>query len=659
MPADLKLAPDLALPLDVVTRRTAVVGQTDTGKTSTAVVLVEEARAAGAQVVVIDPSGAWWGVTSSADGRKAGLDMIVMGGEHGEVPLNESAGKAVARLVAERRYSLVLDLDRPHFRSWASRQRFVADFLSELYELCRSQVLVVVDEAHRFAPQAVRDEGGDAARCLGAVVDVIALGRRRGLAMVAITQRLAKLHKDVLELCEIIIAHRLRGNNDRKALQGWLENAGEEVRAIMAEVARLEKGVARVSAPTLGIEGVFRIRPKRTFDSSRSIDVGESAVEPTARTEADLEEVRLLLADTIVEAERDDPRKLREEIERLREELAGAVPPGTVEEVEDVRNELATAIEELGPFVPADAITDGSIVPISRIVASRLTEALGTPVLPEWAVTRIDEIVVAIDGLRSTSLSVAPERIRDVATMVRRVSADLQGLSGDAGENGAGPAGSAEASVATADGSDERDSVGRPGGPSAHPPGRHAIERAGRAGGTRRAVMPPTAPTAERGDGPTLKAGHHRIIEALGRYEPRGLTRAELVPLARFSSKRTVGDYVAYLKTNGLIFEEDGTSGRLHPADGQTTAQEPFTRDDVYAMAGPLLKAGHRRMLEALFTAHPKGYTRPELAGLVGMNKRTAGDYVAHLKRFGLIDERARRLYAGYVFYLTAEDAAA
>lgn len=349
---DLQLGEGLALPLNVVTRRTAILGQTDTGKTSTAVVLVEEARAAGAQVVVIDPTGAWFGITSSEDGESAGVDMVVMGGQHGDVPLDEHAGRVVARLVADEGYSAVLDLDRP-MASWAARQRFVADFLSELYERAHSQILVVIDESHRFAPQGIRDESGHAARCLGAVVDAVALARRRGIGVVLITQRLAKLHKDVLELCEIVIAHRLRGNNDRKALQGWIEEAGEDIKQVMAEVARLEKGVARVSAPTLGIEGIFRIRRKRTFDSSRSIDVGEAAVEPKARADVDLAALEVLMADAIERQKDEDPAALRRRIRDLETRLEGASEGGAFDSarVGDLTRALDATIAERGAAI--------------------------------------------------------------------------------------------------------------------------------------------------------------------------------------------------------------------------------------------------------------------------------------------------------------------
>lgn len=360
MSKQLRLGDGLRLPLDVVTRRTCVLGQTDTGKTSTAVVVVEEAAKAGAHFVVMDPTGAWWGLTSSAAGDGPGVDCVVMGGKHGDIPLDEHAGREVAHLVADEGYNLVLDLDG--LKSWAARQRFTADFCSELYERAHSQILVVMDEAHRLAPQGRLDDSGHAARCLGAVSDVVLLGRRRGLGTLMVCQRPAKLHKDVLEMSEVLIAHRVRGNNDRKALQGWVEEADLDVRALMTEISGLPKGVARISAPTMGINETHTIRPKGTFDSSKSIMPGEVAIEPKARAHVDMEALRDRMAATIEKAKADDPAELRRRIRELERELRQR--PTEHERVE-------VEVERMPEFVTPRIIDlQGLITPLAKQASS-------------------------------------------------------------------------------------------------------------------------------------------------------------------------------------------------------------------------------------------------------------------------------------------------
>src|SRR6266567_4568156 len=82
-----------------------------------------------------------------------------------------------------------------------NQMRRAAAFLGGLFDVARDHwypMLVVVDEAQLFAP-AVAGEVSDEARklSLGAMTDLMCRGRKRGLAGVIATQRLAKLAKNV------------------------------------------------------------------------------------------------------------------------------------------------------------------------------------------------------------------------------------------------------------------------------------------------------------------------------------------------------------------------------------------------------------------------------------------------------------------------------
>src|SRR3546814_8155327 len=64
-------------------------------------------------------------------------------------------------------------------------------------DVCSSD-LVVVDEAQMFAPVAAGEVSDEARRAsLGAMTNLMCRGRKRGLAGVIATQRLAKLAKNV------------------------------------------------------------------------------------------------------------------------------------------------------------------------------------------------------------------------------------------------------------------------------------------------------------------------------------------------------------------------------------------------------------------------------------------------------------------------------
>eukprot|EP01035_Chromulina_nebulosa_P031007 gene31006-41283_t len=82
-----------------------------------------------------------------------------------------------------------------------NQMRRAAAFLNGLFEVGRDHwypMLVVVDEAQLFAP-AVAGEVSDEARklSLGAMTNLMCRGRKRGLAGIIATQRLAKLAKNV------------------------------------------------------------------------------------------------------------------------------------------------------------------------------------------------------------------------------------------------------------------------------------------------------------------------------------------------------------------------------------------------------------------------------------------------------------------------------
>jgi uncharacterized protein len=108
----LHLAKDLRLPVEAVTQTFAILAKRGAGKTYTAAVMVEELPNTGLQVVVVDPIGVWWGLRSSADGQHEGLPIVIMGGEHGDLPLEVGTGELIADVVVEEGPSVVLDLTR-------------------------------------------------------------------------------------------------------------------------------------------------------------------------------------------------------------------------------------------------------------------------------------------------------------------------------------------------------------------------------------------------------------------------------------------------------------------------------------------------------------------------------------------------------------------
>src|SRR3954470_10720724 len=112
--------------------RLAIVGTSGSGKTYAAKGLVEHLLEVSARVCVVDPLGVWWGLRAGADGATPGYPVVVFGGRHADVALDESMGAALGRLIGTRPLACVVDLSE--LGSAAARRRFMAAFAESVYE---------------------------------------------------------------------------------------------------------------------------------------------------------------------------------------------------------------------------------------------------------------------------------------------------------------------------------------------------------------------------------------------------------------------------------------------------------------------------------------------------------------------------------------------
>ena len=321
------LAPGLALPADAVTQTFAMLGKRGSGKTSTAVVLVEQLVRASLPVVVVDPVGVWWGLRFAADGKSPGLAVVVLGGEHGDVPLEETSGAVIADFVVDTSSPAALDLSL--FSKGAVR-RFMTDFAERLYRIkaTRKQALqLVLDEADVFVPQ--RAEHG-AERLVGAINDLVRRGRARGIGVTLISQRPALIAKDVLTQIEVLVALRLTGPQDRDAIERWIEHNADAVgaREVLASLASLDIGEAWVWSPGwLELFKRVRISKRTTFDSSATPKAGAVVVAPKNAAAVDLGALKERISATIEKAKAEDPRLLKARIAELERDATKAIAP--------------------------------------------------------------------------------------------------------------------------------------------------------------------------------------------------------------------------------------------------------------------------------------------------------------------------------------------
>ena len=336
------LATDLRFPLDAVTQTFAILGKRGSGKTNTSGVMTEQMIMAGLPVVVVDPIGVWWGLRHDADGKSPGLPVVILGGEHADVPIEESSGVVIADFVIENRTPVVIDLGL--FTKGAQR-RFMVDFAERLYVKNRDALHVVLDECDTFVPQRI-DHGGE--RLVGAINDIVRKGRARGIGVTLISQRPALVNKDVLTQIEVLVAHRMTGPQDRDAIERWVEHNADKDPKFLASLQVLEVGEAWVWSPGwLDIFKKTHINLRTTFDSSATPKAGARVRAPKNAAAVDLESLKTKLASTIERAKEDDPKELRQQITALKKQVAERLVETSTLEVPVLPAAVREAVEAL------------------------------------------------------------------------------------------------------------------------------------------------------------------------------------------------------------------------------------------------------------------------------------------------------------------------
>jgi uncharacterized protein len=363
----LKISESVSLPADAVTQTMACIGRKGAGKTYLASVLAEQMLDIGAQVVVIDPVGNWFGLRVGADGKSKGKDIFIAGGERGDVPVLPESGARFARLVVEKNVSLVLDVSS--FRQ-GERKRFAADFAEEFFHLKKSQrsaVHLFVEEAQLFAPQRT---GPEEARMLGAFENIIRLGRNYGIGATLITQRPQSVNKEVLSQVECLCVLQVNGSHERKALEEWVQEAGAD-RKLVGELPGLERGEGYVWSPSwLRVFARVKFSKKTTFDASATPEVGKAA-RTALLTAVDVQALKEDLKEVITSAEKDDPKTLRRKIAELERAAATsastAVNPRVEKELDRVTAALQTAHEQLESTTAHAKLLQGYVDALMKI----------------------------------------------------------------------------------------------------------------------------------------------------------------------------------------------------------------------------------------------------------------------------------------------------
>lgn len=325
------------LPETTKKHHVAALGTNGSGKTTVVKAeIVEPALAAGERCCVIDPTGVWYGLRLGANGKpKGGFSVYIVGGEHADFPLAARDGELWAEVVGTSADSFVFDVS---MLTVADRTRFFTGFAEKLIRANKGPLRLVIDEAHLFAPQGGARAGGLAPDMLHATNNLLALGRSKGLRVVMISQRPAKLHKDSLSQAHALIALKMVSPQDRNAVKDWVadQTDPESGKELIASLPTLKPGEGWLWAPGDGILERRQFPRARTYDSSAAPEIGEADAPKLAPIDPEALQGRLKAV--AADAKANDPKALAATVARLQAELAtkpAADPVASAKERED------------------------------------------------------------------------------------------------------------------------------------------------------------------------------------------------------------------------------------------------------------------------------------------------------------------------------------
>lgn len=334
----------LRIPEAALDQHIAILGKTRAGKSTVMRGLAEHLLKRKQPVCIVDPKGDWWGIKLAADGKHSGFPVVIFGGEHADVPINQHSGGAVAELFATGNRPCLIDLG-----GWmvGERTRFWIDFASGLFKHVRGKRWLLVDEVHNFAPKG-KIFDPDAGKALHWSNRLASEGLGKGLHMIVASQRPQKVHNDLLTSAETLIAMRVLHPSDREAVTDWIKGCGDMAlgNKVLGSLAQMARGEGWAWSPEAKF-GPERIQfPMfKTYDSFKP-QTADDVKGLKGWAEVDLEDVKQKLAGAVEEAKANDPKALRAEIAKLKAEL-GKKPQvaSSLAPIEDPRKTEAARLE--------------------------------------------------------------------------------------------------------------------------------------------------------------------------------------------------------------------------------------------------------------------------------------------------------------------------
>jgi hypothetical protein len=285
--------------------------------------MVEQVVAGEARVCVLDPiKSDWWGLTSSADGKRAGLPFQILGGPRGHVPLHSSSGKAIGEIVASGALPLSI-IDMADFEP-GGQAKFFVDFAPTLIRKMRGVVYLVIEEAHLFAPKE-RSGIGSENMSIHWAKTIATAGRSKGIRLILVTQRTQALHNALLGSCETMIAHRMSAPADQEPVVKWLKANTDKATTekVASSLSSIPTGSGWLCSGEEKIFELVKFPRIHTYDNSAT-PTGDAAIGEVKTASVDPEKLRAIIGDAVKTAEANDPAALKKQIAELQRQNKNA-----------------------------------------------------------------------------------------------------------------------------------------------------------------------------------------------------------------------------------------------------------------------------------------------------------------------------------------------
>lgn len=239
------------------------------------------------------------------------FDFLLIG-ENGDVDLSPKAVNLLPQKLLELNLPPIIDLSELQQKE---RINYVKEFLESLMELKKEfwkPCLIFIDEIHRYAGQQEKQDS------TYSVIDVATRGRKRGYALIGCTQRISKLHKDVVAELNNYLIGRTSLDIDMKRSS---EILGFSAKEDMLKLRDLEDGEFFVFGPAISktIEKE-QVSESKTTHPKRGMDVRSKISKPN-------DEIRKVLK-KINELPKKQEKELKElsdykiEVARLKKEIS-------------------------------------------------------------------------------------------------------------------------------------------------------------------------------------------------------------------------------------------------------------------------------------------------------------------------------------------------